>query len=164
MIKADTKTIKSGHSLFLGCQCPVEASAVFCYSLLELVVACGLAAVRELAGVPFCKPRTNQPSWAPTSTIHAASSSGIELASATSFSHRRLLPRDHCTARRYNAAHVIFSPARALVLLPIQFVFDPPQRNAEAKSSCEQFFSVHRHTSFFAGKEFTTNMPSGKNL
>ena len=61
--------------------------------------------------------------------------------------------------RRTLLARVILSPA-ALVLSPIQFVFDSPQGNSVAKSSFEHFFSVHRYT-FFARTNFTTNMPGG---
>jgi hypothetical protein len=62
-------------------------------------------------------------------------------------------------------AHVILDPAGTLVLLPIQFVFDSPQRNAAAESSFEQFFAVHRYTSSFAGNDYTSDMPVGsKNL
>jgi hypothetical protein len=48
-------------------------------------------------------------------------------------------------------AHGILGPAGALLLVPIQFVFDSPQRNAAAKSSFEHFLAVHRYTSSFAG-------------
>ena len=51
-------------------------------------------------------------------------------------------------------AHVILSPARAVVLSPIQFVFDSPQRNAKAKSAFKQFFSVHRYTASYCRFRF----------
>ncbi len=47
-------------------------------------------------------------------------------------------------------AQAIPNPVGALVLLPIQFVFDSPQRNAATKSLFDQFFAVHRYTASFA--------------
>jgi hypothetical protein len=46
--------------------------------------------------------------------------------------------------RRTPLANVILGPAGAMVLLPIQFVFDSPQHDAAANSSFEQFFAVYR--------------------
>ena len=57
-------------------------------------------------------------------------------------------------------AHVILDPAGTLVLLPIQFVFDSPQRNAAVKSSFEQFLAVHRYTSSHGERSFQFICPS----
>jgi hypothetical protein len=55
----------------------------------------------------------------------------------------------------------MLGPARALVLLPIQFVFDSPQINAAAKSSFEQFYAVHRYTASFAENDFAKDRSFG---
>ena len=43
-------------------------------------------------------------------------------------------------------AQVIPSPARALVLSPIQFFFNSPKWNAAFETSFEKYFSIHRYT------------------
>jgi hypothetical protein len=48
-----------------------------------------------------------------------------------------------------------------LVLLPIQFFFNSPQRNAELKSSFEQFSAVHLDTRPFAENHFASDTPLG---
>ena len=58
-------------------------------------------------------------------------------------------------------AHVILGPAGALVVSPIQFVFNSPQRNAAAKPTFEQLFAVYRYISSFAGNDSAVDMPVG---
>ncbi len=61
--------------------------------------------------------------------------------------------------RRRELFHILSLKA-ALVLLPIQFIFDSPQRNAEAESAFEQFFSVHRYTSSCVVRDHRRKTPS----